>query len=263
MKTLLYCNRPSDGARKLAEGLGIKRARETGRELRPTPGALLLNWGASSLPLRMSRLLAEKRIVNVPGAVMGATNKLLTYQWLSHHPEVAPFVPWFTDSKLDAISWLGQNQGRTLLCRTVLNGSGGVGITEASDGGDVIDAPLYVEYVAKKEEYRVHVFTSPAGVAVFPQQKKRRLATPDHEVDWRIRNHRGGFIYAHHDVRLPDPVFDAATRAVPAIGLHFGAVDIGWNEKHQRATIYEINTAPGLEGETLRKYVEYFRFMMS
>jgi hypothetical protein len=38
--------------------------------------------------------------------------------------------------------------------------------------------------------------------------------------------------------------------------LDFGAVDVGWNEHHGEATIYEVNTAPGLEGTTLEKYYE-------
>jgi D-alanine-D-alanine ligase-like ATP-grasp enzyme len=36
--------------------------------------------------------------------------------------------------------------------------------------------------------------------------------------------------------------------------LDFGAVDVIWNEKQQRAYVLEVNTAPGLEGQTVDDY---------
>ena len=37
-----------------------------------------------------------------------------------------------------------------------------------------------------------------------------------------------------------------ATKAVAALGLDFGAVDVIYNEKYGRAYVLEVNTAPGL-----------------
>jgi D-alanine-D-alanine ligase-like ATP-grasp enzyme len=78
-------------------------------------------------------------------------------------------------------------------------------------------------------------------------------------VDWRVRNHGNGFNYARVDVQPPEDITRAAVEAVRILGLHFGAVDIGWNEREKRATIYEVNTAPGLEGSTLHDYVGAIR----
>jgi D-alanine-D-alanine ligase-like ATP-grasp enzyme len=41
--------------------------------------------------------------------------------------------------------------------------------------------------------------------------------------------------------------------------LDFGAVDVIWNEKEDKYYVLEVNTACGLEGTTLDKYVEQFR----
>ena len=39
-------------------------------------------------------------------------------------------------------------------------------------------------------------------------------------------------------------------------GLDFGAVDVLWNERQQKAYVCEVNTAPGLEGITLDNYLK-------
>ena len=49
-------------------------------------------------------------------------------------------------------------------------------------------------------------------------------------------------------------VLSAGIRAVGCLGLDFGAADIGWNSHDGEPSVYEVNTAPGLEGTTLDKY---------
>ncbi len=44
-------------------------------------------------------------------------------------------------------------------------------------------------------------------------------------------------------------------------GLDFGAVDLGHHPEYG-TFIYEINTAPGLQGETVNDYADYFRSFM-
>jgi len=51
---------------------------------------------------------------------------------------------------------------------------------------------------------------------------------------------------------------DEGLASVMALGLDFGAVDIVYNENDNKAYVLEINTAPGLSGTTLEKYVEVF-----
>jgi D-alanine-D-alanine ligase-like ATP-grasp enzyme len=50
-----------------------------------------------------------------------------------------------------------------------------------------------------------------------------------------------------------------ALLAIEACGLDFGAVDIIFNERKQTAFVLEVNTAPGLTGQTVAGYVERFK----
>lgn len=143
--------------------------------------------------------------------------------------------------------------GKTVVCRTILNGHSGAGIVLASKVEELVDAPLYVEYVPKKEEYRVHVFK---GEAIHYSRKARKADVPDGEVNWKIRNHDNGFIFQHENFQIPEAVIQQALAAVEECDLDFGAVDVIWNDKQQKAYVLEINTAPGIEGVTLSKYVE-------
>ena len=61
---------------------------------------------------------------------------------------------------------------------------------------------------------------------------------------------------------LPDDVTKQALLAVDGLGLDFGAVDVGWNQHYQEATVYEVNTAPGLTGTTLDKYTNAIRRLL-
>ena len=109
-------------------------------------------------------------------------------------------------------------------------------------------------FVFKKHEYRVHATQKKA---FFVQQKKKRDGVED--ANFQIRNHQNGFIYAHKDVGVPDFVKKMACDAIINLGLDFGAVDIIYNEKNNRWVVLEVNTAPGLSGETLNRYVEMIK----
>ncbi|GAG47489.1 unnamed protein product, partial [marine sediment metagenome] len=82
---------------------------------------------------------------------------------------------------------------------------------------------------------------------------------PNEQVDYQIRNTDNGWVYCRGGVDAPEAVITAAVRAVDCLGLDFGAVDIGYNEHYDRCAVFEVNTAPGLEGTTLDKYFEAFR----
>jgi glutathione synthase/RimK-type ligase-like ATP-grasp enzyme len=42
------------------------------------------------------------------------------------------------------------------------------------------------------------------------------------------------------------------------LGLDFGAVDIGHRIIDNKVFVFEVNTAPGIEGTTLQRYVNTF-----
>jgi hypothetical protein len=92
---------------------------------------------------------------------------------------------------------------------------------------------------------------------VSAQQKKRRL---DHdEPNWQIRNHENGFVYAREGINPPEAVLLASQTVFDkCTELDFGAVDVIYNAKTNRAYVLEVNTAPGLEGQTLEDYAKHF-----
>ena len=232
----------------LKKALGAKEIKLENSRFRHRDRDVVINWGSSSCPYAS---------VNTADAVRASSNKLHAFRILSE----GGGVPDWTENRLEAATWL--TEGFDVVCRTKLNGHSGEGIViaeleEALEGPIVeealVFAPLYVKYIPKKEEYRVHVF---GNEAFFTQRKARKREIE--EVNWKVRNYRNGFIYAHKDVELPQEAEDMAIKAVNLLGLDFGAVDLIYNEKSNRYYVLEVNTAPGLVGTTLERYVEMFK----
>lgn len=140
---------------------------------------------------------------------------------------------------------------------TRYEGGGGTPAIHANNTREYTDsicsAPLYTRYVKKADEYRLHVFD---GRVIDIQQKRKRKDIPNEEIDYQIRNTASGWVYCRDDVDCPSSCSDIAIRAVAALGLDFGAVDIGYNRHTETPCVYEVNTAPGLEGTTLTRYQE-------
>lgn len=244
MKIYAY-NQGSASAKALAEALGIKRVKHEGK---PLTVDVLINWGASAI---QRAIKGVPRILNVPGAIAKASNKLETFKALA---EAEVSKPVCTSDKAVAAAWITDDKCAAV-CRTKLNGHSGDGIVIAETLEQLVDAPLYTRYIKKKEEYRIHVFQ---GDAFFVQRKARKHDVPDDQVNWKVRNLAGGFIFANKDVEVEDAARVQAVNAVAALGLDFGAVDIirgtdgNWY-------VLEVNTACGLEGTTLEKYVAKFQ----
>ena len=142
-----------------------------------------------------------------------------------------------------------------MVCRTTLSGHSGQGIVIASSPEELVDAPLYTQFIEKDKEYRVHVFN---GVIIDFQQKKRRRGEEQNDD---IRNHANGWVYARSDVVLPEDVETNAIRATLSLGLDFGAVDI-CTDLDGNAIVFEVNTAPGIFNTTLDKYVEAIKELL-
>lgn len=255
-------NRYSEGASLLRKDLRLKslyRSLERGRRLFLVP---IINWGSGSYPENLPNLGRNMRWLNKPEQVAIATNKLFTFECLK---QAGVSIPEFTTERGEAQQWV--SDGHIVVVRTLLNASEGRGIilwNRELPLAENVRAPLYVKYIKKKHEYRIHVvrYTSERG-GVEPiciQQKLRKRGFEDR--DNQIRNHDNGWVFAVNDIIAPhEKVIIQARNALEALGLEFGAVDVIWNERQQRAYVLEVNTAPGLEpgGTALKAYVEYFR----
>lgn len=177
-------------------------------------------------------------------------NKLDFFKYVDAYNKVSPNqlvnIPEWTEDPEVADNW-----EKTYLARYILNGHSGAGIRIIEPGEIHPPAPLYVMYKKKKHEYRVHVFN---GEVIDITQKKKRKGAEF--LDTKIRNHKNGWVYAREDITEPEDLRQQAARAMYAVGLKFGAVDLIWNELENKSYVLEINTAPGLTGATLEKYAQ-------
>lgn len=244
---VLPYKRASKGAKEFAKATGILRLTKRQEQKHGNTITHIINWGSSK----------DRRVgatyINEPAAVCVAGNKKATF--LAFKEAGVP-RPDFTSDKSVAQDWL--LAGDSVVVRKLLRASAGRGIVlvhpDDSAEQTLPNAPLYVKYTKKLEEYRIHVVRDSV---IDVQQKKRRHDCPDERVDWQIRNHANGFIFARENVDAPEAVQRAAVDAVRALKLDFGAVDIGWH-KNGGPMVYEVNTAPGIEGTTCLKYLEAF-----
>lgn len=233
----------SASASALCAALNIKKARHEGRRL---VSDVVVNWGSSGF----TRDVYCDVLLNHPDAVAKAVNKLESFKAWEDSGVAVPF----TTSHQEAAKWF--HEGEKVVCRYKLTGHSGEGIViyDKDDDDDEFDievAPLYTKYIKKDQEYRIHVFQ---GEVIFQQRKARNRAVEDADVNWQVRNHSNGFIFANRDVSAPAPVLDVCKRAVLALGLDFGACDV-LTTKQGGAYVLEVNTSPGLEGSTLDAYV--------
>lgn len=252
----------SRSASALSAALGGRVLRREGSKFVPGRYRKVINWGSSSCPYEC---LNQDDFVTIAG------NKLSFFQYATG-PESPgtdlPRFPQWTASQEVAQGWLSGGRGSTgsprfgaVVARQTLCGHSGQGIVISEKGQELPKAPLYVEYIPKDAEYRVHVFNN----EVIDVQRKIR--DPEIEPkDWAIRSHANGFIFTrstsdgrrHADVCPPD-VLIQAQKAMACSGLVFGGVDVIWNEKRSKAFVLEINCAVGLEGSTPELYASAIR----
>lgn len=241
----------SRGAAALAAALPRCRVLKlNGSRFRPRPVDVIINWGNTD-PQRVHWQGAHPRtILNLPNQVRDASNKLFFFNNMRERG--VNLVPHFWTNREDI-----PDEAFPVVCRTVLAGHSGAGIHIANTRDDLVDAPLYVKYIKKQDEYRVHVGRrNDQSIIISVQRKARREGFEN--PNWQVRNHNNGFVFVRGGVNPPQSVLDAASRSLEAIGLDFGAVDVIWNARQEAAYVLEINTAPGLEGQTVQDYADFF-----
>ncbi len=245
-------NSASQGAKLLSRSLDIKMIKPEDSSFKGGSTKTIINWGSGrEFPFD----LRGTTVLNTPDRVAMVTNKRVFFEMCREHGGVD--IPDFTVRNIEALDWL--RNGHTVFARTVLQGSGGEGIVDIQTEdqlNQIQEGTLLVKYIKKKKEFRIHVAD---GKIIDRQQKKKKGSVPLESINWRIRNHAGGFVFCRDGVEIPNKVTDQAKLALEVSGLCFGAVDVLWNAKHRRAVVLEINTAPGLEGRTILSYQQFFK----
>lgn len=245
-------NTGSRSAHELSAALEAPIIRHTGSKFRGwgLKSFKIINWGSTECK-------SYDNVLNPASLVQRASNKLTAFtSWGGTH---CPRIPLWTTSRKEASEWFSQKKFKECLvvCRTILSGHSGNGIVISSSPRELVDAPLYTLYIPKDAEYRVHM----ADWRVEPIFVQRKVRDPDREpTTWKVRSHANGFIYQHnHKSDIPLDVLAQAASAFKASSLDFGAVDVIYNERERKAYVLEINTAPGLEGETILRYANAFK----
>lgn len=174
-------------------------------------------------------------------------DKLFQYEWFAAN-EVSS-LSYTTNSKQVA-EW--QQGGNIVFARTLTRSSEGKGIVVLEPESPIIPAPVYTLYRKKKKEFRVHVFKDQV-VAVLEKRKRKEFTG---ERDTKIRNTANGYVFCSGDVVEPDGLRELALKASKVTNSDFKGVDIGFNEKLNELFVIEVNSAPGIEGSNISKYVE-------
>lgn len=229
----------SVSAKRLARALGILRVSPSYNARRKD---VIINWGNSNPP----HFRWMEQDLNKPNAIQLACDKLTTFHILEENG--FKDIPQYTTSKDTAKHLI--DMGDTIYCRSTTTGHSGRGIVIANTSNELINAPLYTVKTKHKDEYRVHVFK---GKVLDVQKKKKRKGNT---ISSGIRNASNGWVYCRNDISIPDSLQSIAIEAVRLLGLDFGAVDIGHRVIDNKYFVFEVNTAPGLEGLTLDKYAK-------
>jgi glutathione synthase/RimK-type ligase-like ATP-grasp enzyme len=243
----------SEGAIALSKALGTKLIKREGSKFKGNKDKVVINWGA----INVSDEVAKCTVINKPEAVAKASDKLTFFNTTKGKLD----IPEFTIDAAEALKWI--EDGLTILARTKLNGHSGEGIhilqgKSEWDNFNHMSVKVYVKYIPKKDEYRVHVL---GGKVLDIRRKALRADFSKDMANWKIRNHKNGFIFAKENINAPKEVYQNAVKAISLLGLDFGAVDVIWNNFRNKAYVLEINTAPGLEGSTVDNYKAGFELL--
>jgi hypothetical protein len=283
----IYRTKPSNSARALCEALGATRRRAHNINRRsPVAGDFVVCWGESysgSVPTLNGAPLQDKfqdalklREAGVP--TVEVVRERPTPQ--SPTPVVDPLNAHWGDAIETARDFIQTPVARSIVVQdgierfisvlqrlhdTVSNPPAipvavptaeWLGRSKHHVGGqDLLNPPGRPDYYVKKEslvnEYRVHSFN---GTSLRAGKKKPIQDSPH---PW-VRSLLAGWKISYDGVSVKQVHRDLAHRAVKALGLDFGAVDIG-EKADGTLIVLEVNRAPGLDGGTITAYAEAIR----
>lgn len=233
----------SSACRAIARRMGGRLIKRTNSAYRRRPSDVVVNWGCSYVPSSITVTL------NHPVEVGCAVNKIRTLEVLQ---QAGVAIPEWHRSREIAKRW--HEEGALVYARTKLSSSRGRGIVlvrpdkpwgpQLEDALATGDIPLFTKQVKNSREFRVYVVGD--NVTTVLEKRKRRGTQPNEH----IRSH-GDWVFA---LGLREPIQqdfrDECIKAVKALGLDFAGLDVVISEESGRATILEVNSAPGVDAPT-------------
>lgn len=221
--------------------------------------------------MRVRLLTNQLKSQSLKRVAEGLSTALGYKVWRSsnHKPNTKEFLYGDQRDKLYQYSWFGNNninsleftteievakhwaKTGTVVCRKLLNASEGKGIVVSEAPNEVVQAPVYTKYIPKKKEFRVHIFKDNIVSVV-----EKRRSSENYSGESKIRNTANGYVFCHQNVVEPEGIRELALAARKVTNSDFAGVDIGYNVKHNKLFVIEVNSAPGIEGSNVDKYVE-------
>jgi glutathione synthase/RimK-type ligase-like ATP-grasp enzyme len=220
---LLTANLKSASLKRLAEGLSTKLGYKVWRSSKQKPNRVHLRYG-------------------------DCKDKIFQYQWFKEN-SIESLT--YTTAREEALQWIGDK--KTVFARLLTRSSEGKGIVVSETPEFLLLAPVYTLYRKKKKEFRVHIFKDKV-VAVL--EKRRKVDYTGDKSDTKIRNTANGYVFCSSDVVEPDGIRNLALAASKVTTSDFKGVDIGYNEKQNQLFVIEVNSAPGIEGSNVTKYIK-------
>lgn len=140
-----------------------------------------------------------------------------------------------------------------ILARTI-NHRGGMDIYWCQDHDEALATGrhFFTQYTPVDMEFRAHVFGGKV-LRVFRKVKREEGA------DDKIRTSYRGWGYSRVTERsIGESGVSVSLNAVSALGLAFGAVDLGYNSETGKFVVFEANTGPSLNTISLLYYAQEF-----
>lgn len=249
MKTMMWAySQGSEGAKLVADAMGIKRIKHENSEYKGGPGSVVINWGSGAIPGFVRDRAGT--VIMSDAAVCRGINKRRFFDIAS---EAGVNVPEYTSGEYFPKKWL--REGHVVLARLALESSRGNGIVVMKKLDDFVYAPMYTKYIDKENEYRVHVVN---GKVIYVQKK---VATAEAKEGY-VRNYDNGYIllHANSNAGTPMAVKTQAIAAVKAVGADYSGVDV--IERDGVAYVLEVNAAPYQTEGTAAAYAKAFYEMI-
>lgn len=229
----VYCTRPSGGAKELiaalkAKGKTVMRLQKNSPRV-AGPKDVVINWGSYC-----------KGNVTGAGKLWNGNVFHNKFEELRRLNDAGIPVPSIERVRPATGEWLARRFHHV--------------------GADDLLAGLKIgDYYAKwipdvVREFRVHVFN---GHSIRAGMKVPRDGVKQHP---RFRSYDGGWKLDYGNIcqdHITNRVRMAAKDAVAALKYDFGAVDVGLRADGS-VVVFEVNSAPGLEGVTIEAYARHF-----
>lgn len=262
----VYCRRASDGAALLAKELGGQRIRQfdgvnfirKGKKLALADGDVVICWGDQA-PEDVAKGKNVKFLNNVKAEHLKmATNKYEAAQAL-----INAGVPTVDVYHRD---YFGGNVVGNKTARENLKAQGYMPRKRDHVGGnDLLADDTIPDYWVRMDtftdEFRIHSFAGKsirAGKKVYRDGFSLNGANGTIKANPKIRSYDGGWKISYDDFKSTSAMRTIAHKAVAALGLTFGAVDVA-RRPDGKFVVLEVNRAPGIEGNSIRSYAEVIK----